>query len=187
MIAQTISKKENLEINFKACSSEEISFDENSFDIITANQCFLYFDIEKMIPIFNKILAPNGLLVISHFSWMPFLDNVAKATEDLILKHNPNWTGHSYIGDVKPTYQGLGSDFKYKSFLYYDEGIPFTKESWRGRIRACRGIGAALSSEAVEKFDKEHAALLDFITTNEFNITHRIDAHLLTRVNLGCN
>lgn len=183
LMAQALSTKENLEIDFKVCSSEEISFDENSFDIITANQCFLYFDLEKVIPIFNKILAPNGSLVISHFSWMPLLDSVAKASEELILKHNPNWSAHSYKGDIKPSYPSLEKDFKYKSFFYYDEGIPFTKESWRGRIRACRGVGAALSSEVVAKFDREHAGLLDSITTDEFNVIHRIDAHILTRIN----
>jgi 2-polyprenyl-3-methyl-5-hydroxy-6-metoxy-1,4-benzoquinol methylase len=40
LMAQTLSKKENLEINFKDCPSEEISFEENSFDIITRTNVY---------------------------------------------------------------------------------------------------------------------------------------------------
>ena len=33
----------------------------------------------------------------------------------------------------------------------YDLMVPFTKESWHGRMRACRGVGASLSEEELEQ------------------------------------
>ena len=60
----------------------------------------------------------------------------------------------------------------------YDETIPFTRESWRGRMRALRGIGASLSTDNVRAFDQEHEVLLNDIVSAEFNILHRIDAHI---------
>ena len=54
----------------------------------------------------------------------------------------------------------------------YDLQIPFTRESWDGRIRACRGIGASLSEKEVEAFTKEHRRLLETITPEEFTIRH---------------
>ena len=56
----------------------------------------------------------------------------------------------------------------------YDEGIPFTRDSWRGRIRACRGIGAALSADEVARFDQEHDALLKQIAPDTFPILHQV-------------
>ena len=63
--------------------------------------------------------------------------------------------------------------------VVFDEAVPFTRESWRGRFRACRGVGATLSDEAVERFDREHDAQLRATTEEHFSVLHRIDAHLL--------
>ena len=64
--------------------------------------------------------------------------------------------------------------------FFYDVRVPFTKESWRGRIRACRGIGASLTEDEVKKFDKEHQELLDSITDDSFSILHRIDIQIFS-------
>ncbi len=74
---------------------------------------------------------------------------------------------------------GLVNDFQVKDWFYYDEPIQFTREEWRGRIRACRGIGAALTPEQVEKFDREHDEFLQKIAGDKFTILHRIDAHIM--------
>lgn len=62
--------------------------------------------------------------------------------------------------------------------FFYDEPIAFTRESWRGRIRACRGIGATLSDEQVARFDADHRQLLERTTSKSFTILHRIDCHV---------
>jgi hypothetical protein len=62
----------------------------------------------------------------------------------------------------------------------YEEGIPFTRESWRGRIRACRGIGATFPADEVERFDREHEALLRQIAPETFTILHQVWLHAYT-------
>jgi hypothetical protein len=64
--------------------------------------------------------------------------------------------------------------------FFYDVDVPFTRESWRGRIRACRGVGAALTVEQVAAFDRGHEELLQRIAGNTFTITHRIDAAIFS-------
>jgi len=54
----------------------------------------------------------------------------------------------------------------------YDLMVPFTKESWHGRMFACRGVGASLSPEEIAKWDKEHRALLDAIAPDSFEVLH---------------
>jgi hypothetical protein len=63
--------------------------------------------------------------------------------------------------------------------FWYDEEIAFTRESWRGRIRASRGIGAALNDGEIAAFDAEHDALLRRSVGERFTVRHRLDAHLL--------
>ncbi len=38
--------------------------------------------------------------------------------------------------------------------------IPFTRESWNGRIKACRGIGASLTNEEISMWEQEHKEFL---------------------------
>lgn len=179
LMARSLAKEENLNIDFSVNAAESIHFPENSFDVITANQCFLYFDKNKITPLIIKLLNTKGVFVTSHFSWMPFLDPIAKASEELILQHNPQWTAHSYKGEIPPIHSGLESHFRLKGFFYYDEPIKFTRDSWKGRIRACRGIGAALNDDEVQLFDSEHDRLLKDLAPDEFSILHRIDAHIM--------
>jgi hypothetical protein len=58
--------------------------------------------------------------------------------------------------------------------LTYDLRVPFTRESWHGRIRACRGIGASSLSDAeIAAFDAEHRALLRSFPET-FDILHQV-------------
>lgn len=169
-MARALADREGLSIDFCVSAAEEPQFAPAAFDVVTANQCFLYFDREKVVPLILQYLKPGGVLVISHFSWLPLVSPLAKASEALILKHNPMWSAHSYEGKVSPDSLKLGKGFCLKAFFWYDEQIPFTRESWRGRIRACRGIGAALSTDEVERFDREHAELLERRAAESFDV-----------------
>ena len=50
--------------------------------------------------------------------------------------------------------------------------VPFTRESWNGRIKACRGIGASLSDNEILMWEREHRDLLENIAPAEFDVLH---------------
>ena len=50
--------------------------------------------------------------------------------------------------------------------------VRFTRESWNGRMRACRGVGASLSDSEIAMWEKEHIELLKRIAPNEFDVCH---------------
>ena len=62
--------------------------------------------------------------------------------------------------------------FKLTDHEEYDVRVPFTKESWHGRMKACRGVGASLSGEELARWDEEHRKLLDAIAPEEFEVLH---------------
>lgn len=179
-MAQTLATEENLDITFATASAETTKFADHRFDVITAHQCFLYFDLDKALPAILKMLKPNGVLVISHFSWLPLICDIAKASEELILRHNPKWQAHSYSGRTYPNYPGMHPQFHYSGYFYYDVETPFTRESWRGRIRASRGVGASMNAAEITAFDAAHAEMLETMTEGDFTVTHRIDAHIFS-------
>jgi SAM-dependent methyltransferase len=176
--ARELASTENLEIDFRVAAAEETPFSTASFDVVTANQCWLYFDKRKAIAEVKRLLRPGGLLVTSHFSWLPRLDNVARQTEGLVLRFNPQWTTGDWDGVILPMPTWAEQAFSLRAMFYYDEPIPFTRETWRGRIRACRGVGAELNEEEVRRFDAAHAELLAQIVPVNFTVLHRLDAHL---------
>ena len=49
-IEQAKLLSQGMDIEYYARSAEDIDFPENSFDVITACQCFWYFDHERIMP-----------------------------------------------------------------------------------------------------------------------------------------
>lgn len=179
--AQELATMDGLQnIKFAVASAEVNPFGDRSFDVVTASQCFVYFDKAKWIPEVKRLLRPNGKIVIVFFQWLPLEDPISGATEKLVLKHNPDWTAHSLKGHVNQFEDWFLNDFRQTALLVYDENLRFAREVWRGRIRALRGIGASLSEEQVQVFDREHDEMLKSSFEDEFVIPHRVIARVLT-------
>ncbi|MBR1592405.1 MAG: class I SAM-dependent methyltransferase [Ruminococcus sp.] len=170
--AERLAAENNMNIKFTVSAAENISFLEKSFDIITACQCFWYFDHEVLIPKLAEILRDKGKLIVLSMEWLPFEDKIAEQSERLVLKYNPDWTGAGetrkpvYIPDIAEKY------FEITEREEYDLNVHFTRESWNRRIKSCRGIGASLSEEKISSWEKEHKKLLGSIAPEEFDILH---------------
>jgi SAM-dependent methyltransferase len=140
---------------------ENAEFDAASFDVITAGQCWHWFDRHKTAALTRRWLRPGGRLVIAHFDWLPLAGNMVQATERLILAYNPGWTMHSGSG----IYPAWLKDVAEAGFVElqthsFDLDVPYSHEAWRGRIRASAGVGASLDEAKVKRFDGELAGLL---------------------------
>ena len=53
--------------------------------------------------------------------------------------------------------------------------VHFTRESWNGRMKACRGIGASLTPEEIENWAREHLRMLRGNAPEEFDVLHFAD------------
>jgi SAM-dependent methyltransferase len=178
--ARRLAEAERLPVRFLVGRAEEVELPAASFDVISAGQCWLYFDADRMIPQVKRLLHPvGGRLVVCYFSWLPRSDEIARRSEELVLAHNPDWSAAGWAGEIPPVPAWSPGEFRVAAFFWHDEDVPFTRESWRGRIRACRGVGATLSAADVRRFDEEHACLLERIAPEEFTVRHRVSAHVL--------
>ena len=159
--ARRLDREAGVATNYVTAHAEDTGFADAAFDVVTAGQCWHWFERPRAAAEIRRLLVPGGALLIAHFDWIPLPGNVAEATERLIEQHNPDWrfgggTGMpaGWLADVAV------AGFREIETFSFDENTPYSHSAWRGRIRASAGIGASLAPDAVMRFDSELAELL---------------------------
>ena len=105
-------------------------------------------------------------------NWLPFEDKIAGASEKLVLKYNPNWSGCNDTMHPVNIHEAYSRHFDIEHTNEFILNVPFTRETWNGRIKACRGIGASLPPEQIEKWETEHKAMLNEMAEENFTVKH---------------
>lgn len=170
--ANKLAAQAHMEIDFVCCPAEKIEYPEGTFDTITACQCFFYFDHAALAPRLYQMLKKGGKLAVLYMAWLPKEDPIAQASEDLILSFHPAWSGCGETRRPIDIPQAYAPYFEIEANEIIDLSVPFTRDSWNGRIRACRGVGASLPAQDLRRFDEEHRALLRRIAPETFYILH---------------
>ena len=159
--ARHADTEEGVQVDYIEARAEASGLPDSCFDVITAGQCWHWFERDAAAREAKRMLRPQGALVISHLDWLPATGNVAAASEAMIRRHNPQWN----LGGGKGIYPQWFSDLMEAGFVgiesfSFDVDIPYSHEAWRGRLRASAGIAASLEQPAIERFDAELAAML---------------------------
>jgi SAM-dependent methyltransferase len=178
--ARRLDAAASVTVDYKTGCAEAIPLADDSADIVSAGQCWHWFDGPRAAREISRITRPRGHIVVAFFSWLPWPGNVVEATERLIVKYNPSWQfggGNGFhLGSLPPLYEAGFSGFETFS---YDLDVACSPETWRGRIRASAGVGASLPPAEVKAFDAELARLLEgSFPEDALQIPHRVFAIL---------
>ncbi len=159
--ARALAEAAGLEVDFRVGRAEVTGLPDRSVDVVSAGQCWHWFDRPRSAAEVARILRPNGSILIAHFDWIPLNDNVAQVTEALIASYSPAWKPGFGLGLYPQWLRDLGlAGFRNLQTFSYDVDVPYTHEAWRGRVRASAGVGAVLPGEKVQAFDEEFARIL---------------------------
>lgn len=176
--ARELARAEGVAARFEEGLAERNGQPDAVFDLVTAAQCWHWFDRGLAAAECFRVLKPGGALLICHYDWMPLPGNVAHASEFLIEAHNPRWR----MGRGTGFYPAWATDMwvaglRDLGFAGFDHDALYSHADWRGRIRASAGVGGALDPGAVERFDAEHQALLAARFPEEpLRVAHRVFA-----------
>lgn len=176
--AQRLDREAGVNITYVTAKAEQTVLSNASFDVVTAGQCWHWFDRPQVLQEVRRVLVPGGRLVIAHFDWIPLPGNVVEATEQLIEQHNPEWK----MGGGQGLYPRWLKDIAVAGLqdietFSFDLFVPYTHEAWRGRIRASAGVAASLSPEQVTRFDTDLQALLhERFPADPLAVHHRVSA-----------
>ncbi|QSQ11541.1 class I SAM-dependent methyltransferase [Myxococcus landrumensis] len=185
--ARQLATEARLSIDFREAPAESTGLPSASFDLVTAGQCWHWFDRPAAAREAARLLVPGGRLIIAHLDWLPMPGNVVEATDALMNASNPNPPDHARFGCGVGLYPQWLSDVTDAGFtpletFSYDVLIPYTHEAWRGRCRASAFVGATLPPAEVERFDQTLARILaERFPQPVLDIPHRVFALLATR------
>ena len=170
--ARELTQKAGMKIDYIVSSGEKLDFDAESFDVVTACQCFGYFDKSVILPKIHRWLKNGGHFAVLFMAWIPADSEIATKSEEIVLKYNPDWTGANWTRKTVTMPDWAKPYFKLEDALGFDVSIRFTRESWNGRIKSCRGIGASsLSAQEIAGWEKEHLTYLATVP-EKFDIPH---------------
>jgi ubiquinone/menaquinone biosynthesis C-methylase UbiE len=162
--------------HFVAATAERTGLADASFDVVTAGQCWHWFDRPSAAAEMKRLLRPGGWLVLAHFDWIPLPGNLPELTESLIRQFNPEWKFHGSTG-LYPWWLAdlANAGFGTLQTRSFDEWIPYTHQAWRGRVRASAGIAASLTAAEVAAFDTALGdAMRQDFPADRLSVHHRI-------------
>jgi ubiquinone/menaquinone biosynthesis C-methylase UbiE len=176
--ARALDERAGVRSAYRVGRAEQTGLDARCADVVSAGQCWHWFDRPAAAREISRILRPGGFLVIAHFDWIALPGNVLEATEALIEAHNPEWKFAGGLGLYPAWLRDLGkAGYREIESFSYDVETPYTPESWRGRVRASAGVAASLSPERIAAFDRDLAALLEQRFPGEsIGVPHRVFA-----------
>ena len=152
------AKKESLingwNITYLVSPAEATGLPDAAFDTVTAAQCFWYFDREAMQKELRRLIKPGGAFIKVAMDW-ELADPIAARSVGLVKEHQPQWTGGKGIGaDI---YDDI---FPGRQTENFSADLPFTRESWHGRMCACRGTLASMDEATFHRWEEAHLQFL---------------------------
>jgi len=177
--AKKVAKQRNLDRRclFAVGSCEETKQESNFFDLVIAAQCWWWFDHDRAMCELQRILKPNGLLIVAAFCYLPRIDSLAKESEELILKLNPKWSMAGSSGIFPEVIDQLVIDGKFELVeqFCYDHKQYFTHQSWLGRMLTCNGLGSTnLPETTIQRYSEMLTELLKKKYQDPVGVGHRI-------------
>jgi SAM-dependent methyltransferase len=171
-----------VDVAYRVATAEDTGLPGGSYDLVTAGQCWHWFDGDRAAAEVRRLLRPGGSVVIAHFDWIPLPGNVASATEALIERHNPSWAMGGGSGLYPRWLTDLGrAGFEDIRTFSFDVVVDYRPEAWIGRIRASAGVGATLAPEQVERLSADLRRLLaEHHPADPLEVPHRTWAVVAT-------
>lgn len=146
-----------------AGTAEETTLAEESIDFVTAGQAFHWFDPEKARREFQRILKPQGWVVLVWNERRGATYPLGKDYEKLLETYAADYTQvtHKQLDD-QDLEEFFGSDFRFETF---ENSQTFDFEGLRGRL-----LSSSYSPEAGQPgHEKIHSELRKIFETHQVN------------------
>jgi len=150
--ARRLDREAGVEVAYVQAPAEATGLPDGEFDVVSAGQCWHWFDRPAAAREVARLLVDGGRVVIAHFDWLPIEGNVVAATEEIILSYTPTWP------------------FAGRAGLY-----PQWLEAWVGRVRASAPVSGTLDEDGVRSCSDELTKMLhERFAEDPLSVPHRL-------------
>lgn len=158
MLSIARSETNEKHISYLQAFSNEIPIQAQSADIITCSQSFHWMEPKSTLKEINRILKPDGVLLIYDVIWPPsvsyeyeqayreLFDKVSELTEALPEPIAHRWNKAGHIKNVEQS-----NFFDYVKESYFHKSESFNKETFTGIALSQGGLEALLKRGFSEK------------------------------------
>jgi SAM-dependent methyltransferase len=159
--ARRLDREAGVEITYVEAPAETTGLPGAAFDVVSAGQCWHWFDRPAAAREVARLLVCGGTAVIAHFDWLPIPGNVVAATEQIILRYTPTWP----FADQAGLYPRWLVDLQTAGFtgietFSFDVMVSYSHEAWVGRVRASAPVAGTLDADGVLACSRELTAML---------------------------
>jgi SAM-dependent methyltransferase len=159
--AGRLDREAGVSIRYVAAGAEATGLPSAAFDVVSAGQCWHWFDRPAAAREVARLLVRGGAVVIAHFDWLPIAGNVVAATEEIILRYTPTWPFANRAGLYPQWLTDIQSaGFTHIETFSFDVVVPYPHDAWIGRVRASAPVAGTLAPERVESCSKDLSAML---------------------------
>jgi SAM-dependent methyltransferase len=174
--ARRLDRESEAHVNYIEARAESTGLPSHEFDLVSAGQCWHWFDRPAAAREVARLLADGGAVVIAHFDWLPIAGNVVAATEEIILRRAPDWPFADGTGLYPHWLVDLQSaGFSRIETFSFDVDVPYSHDGWVGRVRASAPVAGTLDPEEVRACSDELAAMLsERFPRDRLEVPHRV-------------
>jgi len=135
--ARLLDETAGVRVDYRVALAEATGLPSGCADVVSAGQCWQWFDRPAAMREATRLLRRDGRLVLAHFDWIPLAGNVVEATERIIKSYNWLWRLDGGNG-MHPRWLRELAEAGYRDLesFSYDVDVPYTPEALRGRVRA---------------------------------------------------
>ncbi len=174
--ARRLDREAGVESAYVEAPAEASGLPGGAFDVVSAGQCWHWFDRPAAVREVARLLVSGGTVVIAHFDWLPIEGNVVAATEQIILRYTPTWP----FADQAGLYPHWLVDLQTAGFtdietFSFDVMVPYSHEAWVGRVRASAPVAGTLDAGGVAACSNELTAMLrEQFAEDPVAVPHRV-------------
>jgi ubiquinone/menaquinone biosynthesis C-methylase UbiE len=174
--ARRLDQEAGVESDYVEGPAEATGLPGDVFDVVSAGQCWHWFDRPAAAREVARLLVSGGTAVIAHFDWLPSPGNVVSATEQIILRYTPTWPFAGRAGLYPQWLVDLQTaGFTGIETFSFDVMVSYSHEAWVGRVRASAPVAGTLDAGGVLACSKELTAMLQKrFAGNPLAVPHRV-------------
>ena len=164
-------------VDYRLGRAEATGLPDAAFDLVTAATCWHWFDRAAPAREARRLLKPAGRLLIAQLDWQRVPGNVIDLTVETINRFANDGSHPGVLSYQHPawTFELTQAGFSHHRIFGFTASLTYTREAWRGRVRASARVGPSMAPATLAAFDRAFGdALRDAFPTEPLSVDHRV-------------